>query len=376
MSYIKSDFIFRLIDQVDIYNIVKIFVELKKNGANYKGLSPFVTEKTPSFIVSPVKQIFKDFSSGKGGNVVTFMMELKNMTYVEAIEFIANNQGIAVEYEKPEEAEKKQAVLTKTTELSNVLNSVHKLYIKELEKLSDDHPAMLEIAKRGYSIDLVKELELGYAPGNFLYDKFYNSGKIREAEALGLIREGQNNKYDLYTNRLIYPIKDVQGKVIGLAGRQLDNKRGNKWINPPVDDANILYKKSTVWYGLHQAIKEARKTKEMYIVEGYNDVIAFQENGLVNTVAPCGTAIAPSQIKILKRHVDKVVLILDPDEAGQRSMLKHIPMFLAEGLRTEIAILPYLDPDDFCRVYKDTIEKYTLPEMVKEPGFKKKAFLL
>ncbi len=375
MSYIKSDFIFQLIDKVDIYNIIKIFVELKKNGANYKGLSPFVTEKTPSFIVSPVKQIFKDFSSGKGGNVVTFMMELKNMTYVEAIEFIANNQGIAVEYEKPEEAEKKQAVLTKTTELSNVLNSVHKLYIKELEKLSDDHPAMLEIAKRGYSIDLVKELELGYAPGNFLYDKFYNSGKIREAEALGLIREGQNNKYDLYTNRLIYPIKDVQGKVIGLAGRQLDNKKGNKWINPPVDDANILYKKSTVWYGLHQAIQEARKTKELYIVEGYNDVIAFQENGLVNTVAPCGTAIAPSQIKILKRHVDKVVLILDPDEAGQRSMLKHIPMFLAEGLRTEIAILPYLDPDDFCRVYKDTIEKYTLPEMVKEPGFKKEGFL-
>ncbi|EHO13856.1 DNA primase [Myroides odoratimimus] len=375
MSYIKSDFIYRLLDQTDIYSIVKLFVDLKKNGANYKGLSPFVDEKTPSFIVSPVKQIFKDFSSGKGGNVVTFIMELKNMTYVEAIEFIANNQGIAVEYEKPEVAEKKQATLSKKAELSKVLNSVHKLYTKELEKLSGDHPAMREIAKRGYSLELVKELELGYAPGNFLYDKFYNSGKIREAEALGLIREGQNNKYDLYTNRLIYPIRDAQGNVIGLAGRQLDNKKGNKWINPPVDDNNILYQKSTTWYGLHQAVQRARETKEIYIVEGYNDVIAFQENGVLNTVAPCGTAIAPSQIKILKRHVDKVILVLDPDEAGQRSMLKHIPMFLSEGIRTEVVILPGLDPDDFCRIHKRSIDYYTLDTLLKEPGVKKEGFL-
>ncbi|MGG5599300.1 DNA primase [Myroides sp. C8-3] len=375
MSYIKSDFIYRLLDQVDIYNIVKLFVELKKNGANYKGLSPFGSEQTPSFIVSPVKQIFKDFSTGKGGNVVTFLMELKSMTYVEAIEFIANNQGISVEYEKAEVAEKKQAALSKKAELSTVLKHIHKLYIQELENLPDNHPAKREIDKRGYSMELVKELELGYAPGNFLYDKLYNSGKIREAEALGLLREGQNNKYDLYTNRLIYPIKDAQGNVIGLAGRQLDNKKGNKWINPPVDDNNILYQKSTVWYGLHQAVKKARETKEIYIVEGYNDVIAFQENGLLNTVAPGGTAIAPSQIKILKRHIDKVLLVLDPDEAGQRSMLKHIPMFLAEGIRVDIIILPGLDPDDFCRMHKRSIEHYGLEHLLKEPGVKKEGFL-
>jgi len=354
---------------------VKIFVDLKKNGANYKGLSPFVDEKTASFIVSPVKQIFKDFSSGKGGNVITFLMELKQMTYVEAVEFIANNQGISVEYEKKEIAEKKQKEQSKKTELSTVLKSIHKLYATELSKLNDEHPAKREIAKRGYSEELVKELELGYAPNNFLYDKLYNSGKIREAEALGLLREGTNNKYDLYSNRLIYPIRDAQGNITGLAGRRLDGKKENKWINPPVDDSNILYKKSTTWYGLHQAVRTARERKEMYIVEGYNDVIAFQENGLLNTVAPCGTAIAPSQIKILKRHIDKVVLILDPDDAGKRSMLKHIPLFLSEGIRTDIIILPGLDPDDFCRVHKRSIEKYTLNSLLKEPEVRKEGFL-
>ncbi|MDO5858177.1 DNA primase [Myroides odoratimimus] len=364
MSYIKKEFIERLLDDTRIEDIISKLVDLKKKGANYVGLSPFVNEKTPSFVVSPVKQIFKDFAADKFGNVVTFLIEAKNMTYIEAIEYIANSQGISIEYATPEVAEKKQKEAAGKVDLYKVMKLVHELYVKELKNLPDTHEAKQEIKRRGYTDEQVKELGLGFAPANFLYDKLYNSGKIREAEALGLIKEG--NKYDLYSNRLVYPIRDTNNRVIGLAGRRLDGDKKNKWINPPVNENNKIYNKSKVWYGIDIAIREARKTREMYICEGYNDVIAFQENKLVNTVAPGGTSITDSQIKELKRHVYRVNLVLDPDDAGKRSMLKHIPLFLAADIRVDIITLPELDPDDYCRANKEQIESDGIASLISE----------
>lgn len=378
MSYIKPEYIDSLFDKVDIVTVISDFVDLKKNGANFKGLSPFVDEKTPSFIVSPVKEIFKDFSSGKGGNVVTFLMELKNFNYPEAIEYLAGKFGMPIEYAKPEIAEQIQKEESKKEVLRTVLESIHKLYVAELKKLPKDHPAYLEINKRKYNQDVIDHWGIGYAPSNFLFDKLQNSGKTKEGEALGLIKQGNfNNKYDLYSNRLIYPIRDIRGNLIGFAGRQLDDKKAAKWINPPVDNSNILYKKSKTWFGLNTAVKRARERKEIWIVEGYNDVIAFQDNGLLNTVSSSGTAIAPDQVQILAKHVERVNLVLDPDAAGVRAMLKYIPEFLKEGLRVNVITLPDLDPDDFCRYYQKSLDEYGLESMLKEPdtGIKKEGFL-
>ena len=322
MGYIKSTFIENLLDAAHIEVIIGKYVELKRAGANFKGKSPFQTERTGSLMVSPAKQIWKDFSSGKGGNMVNFVMEKETCSYPEAIEIIANHCGMMVEYENVEFTEKKKEQLEQKEKLRKVLNLVYELYQEEYKKLPVEHPAKKEvIQKREYDQDRIIDWGIAYAPDNFLYNKLKSSGYIKEGEALGLIKE----QWDKYSNRVIYPIHDVNGLLIGLAGRDVSGKTNTaKWINPNVDAANVLYNKSKVWYGLHKAKTAIRKRNEVFITEGYNDVIAWQSNELENTVAACGTAITPMQINEIKKHCERAVFCMDPDKAGKSAVLKQI----------------------------------------------------
>lgn len=355
-GYIKQSFIDSLLDRAHIDEVINNILptdnKLKRAGANLKAKSPFNEDRTASFMVSPAKSIWKDFSSGKGGNLINFVMEAKPCSYPEAIEIVAGMYNMPVEYEVTEFTEKKKEELVEKEKLRKVLILVHELYKEEFKKLDNNHPAKIEVfQKREYTEELVLDWGIGFAPENFLHDKLKSSGYSKEGEALGLI----NRQWDKYSNRVIYPIHDSNGLLIGLAGRDISGKENTaKWINPTVDAANILYNKSKVWYGLHNAKMFIRKRGEVFITEGYNDVIAWQNNALGNTVAACGTAITEMQINEIKKLTTKAIFCMDPDKAGKAAVIKQIPLFIKQGFRTEVITLD-LDPDDFSRKYQDLI---------------------
>lgn len=380
-GYIKKSFIDKLLDAAHIDQVIGRFVkDLKPAGANLKAKSPFGEDRTASFMVSPVKNIWKDFSAGKGGNMVTFVMEHEKCSYPEAIEVIAGICNMQVEYEAEEFTEKKKEQLEEKEKLRKVLTLVHELYKAEFKKLPADHAAKIEVfGKREYTEEMVLDWGIGFAPENFLFDKLNSSGYLKEAEALGLISEQREKKsrWDQYTNRVIYPIHDANGLLIGLAGRDISGRENTaKWINPKVDAANVLYDKSKVWYGMHKAKWFIRKRNEVFITEGYNDVIGWHNNGLENTAAPCGTAITSTQINVIKKLTKKAVFCMDPDKAGKAAVLKQIPLFIKEGFRTEVIILD-LDPDDFSRKYQDIISMSGgLENMFSAPGIRQDGFRL
>jgi DNA primase len=358
MSYIKPDFIDRLMSKVDIVDVIYDFVQLKKAGANYSGKSPFTEERTGSFMVSPAKGIFKDFSSGKGGNVVNFLMEYKKWTYPEAIEHLAAKYCEVVEYDNSEEAKKiAEKNQRKDKEYRPVLKAVLEQYKKAYKNLPPDSPARIEIEqKRLYDEEIILEWQIGFVPeARMNYENLSATGNIEIAKELNLINEKGNEKY---WNRIIYPIHDDRGLLVGLAGRSIVNDNAAKWINP---NENILYNKDVTWFGLHKAKDAILKANRAWIVEGYNDVISLHKIGLDLAVASCGTSITKSQIKILKKYTDHVVLALDGDSAGIKSTLKYIPEFLQNGFRIQVfQFSEGVDPDDFTRTenvnHKEVLE--------------------
>ena len=373
-GYIKQSFIETLLEHAHIDKVIGHFVKLERAGANLKAKSPFQTERSGSLMVSPAKDIWKDFSSGKGGKAVNFVMEIVPCDYPEAIKKIADICNIAVEYEEVSHSPERKIVLEKKEQLRKVLNLVWDLYKAQFTLLDDKHAAKVEVlTKRQYNEDIVIDWGIGYAPENFLHDKLKASGYVKEGEDLGLIV----NQWDKYSNRVIYPIHDANGLLIGLAGRDISGKENAaKWINPTVNDTNLLYNKSKVWYGLQKAKTFIRKRQEVFITEGYNDVIGWHEFGLENTVAPCGTSITEDQINIIKKQTTKAVFCMDPDKAGRAAVLKQIPLFIKAGFRTEVITLD-LDPDDFTRKYKDVIVlSEGLDNMFKEPNVRKDGFQL
>lgn len=372
MAYIKPEFIDELLDKVDIKDIVTDYTELKKKGSSWFGLSPFETEKTPSFNVNDVKQRFKCYSSGKSGNAITFLME-QNMTYIEAIETIAGKYGIEVQYADAKRAEEFKKVEQKKQELRPLLNEALAAFQKEFVKQGIFHPAKQQIYNyRKYSQDVVLDWQIGFAPGErFIANTL---GYPKEARELGLIGE---KGFDKYWNRVIYPIHDIRGLLIGFGGRDLSgDKKAAKWIN---SSDSLLYKKETVWYGLDRALKSISKTGEAWIVEGYDDVIAWHRYGLTNTVASCGTSITDKQIAILRRYTSRIIFCFDADKAGKKSMLRYIPVFLAAGFRVDVVTLPSFqnetsDPDEFSREFLPSIKKYGLPHLMDEANIKRDSF--
>lgn len=359
MAYIKKDCIEKIMDIAKIAEVIGDFVQLKPSGSTLKGFSPWTKENSPSFMVSPVKDLFKDFSTGKGGNLITFLMEKESYNYAEAIEYLGKKYNIEIEYENPEYAAKKAVEVDLKDKQRSVLNSIYTQYLEAFKNLPDTHPAKIEaFQKRKYTINQVADWGIAYAPENSIYDSLKNTANVEIGRHIGLLSSKENSIYEMHSNRLVYPIHDKQGFLIGLASRDLSgNKKMSKWINPPVSVNNKLYNKSKVFFGLNRAIKTIRATNEVWITEGYNDVIAWQENGILNTIAPCGTAITDGQLNELKQHCSNIVICLDPDKAGKEAALKTIPQMIKLGFRVRVLKLPNLDPDDFVRAHKDEIQQ-------------------
>lgn len=330
-----------IFNSVDIVDIVGKHVELKKSGANYSGCCPFHNEKTPSFIVSPSKQIYKCFGCGESGNAVSFLMNSQNMSYPESLEYIAGVYNIVVEYSENDEPNDGTTKEDKD-KLKGVLLSTIKAYKKEVDTVAD------YLEERGFTKDDIIQWNIGYAPkgGKFITDKVVDAGYFSEAEQLFLCKSKSGKNYDVLQDRVTFPLQDVRGNFIGVSGRLVtENKKFPKYINPSNTD---LYKKEYTWYGLNFAMQAIRKKGFATVVEGYTDVIAMHRKNINNTVASCGTSITESQVKLLKRFTKKVLLAMDGDKAGKKAIFKYIDLFVENGFSVYVKLLPNKqDPDEY-----------------------------
>ena len=344
----------RMIDEVrqgtDIVDIVSDYVKLQPSGSHYKGLSPFTQEKTPSFIVSPDKQIYKCFSSGKGGNVFTFIMEMEKTTFPESVELLAKRAGIDVSQyrEKSGQSEEKRP----DSRFETLRWAAH-LFHNALESEAGSKAYAYLAANRGLEAATIKKFGLGYAPDSW---EFLHTAAMKEKiplehlTELGLLarQKQRNTLYDAFRHRIIFPILTVGGQVAGFGGRTLSqDPESPKYINSP---ESALFEKSKLLYGMHAAIGEIRRQETAILVEGYMDVIALHQAGFINAVASCGTSLTRYQAKILRRYTSRVLFLYDGDNAGKKSMLSGIDILLSEGLTPWVVSLPGAeDPDSFVR---------------------------
>ncbi len=341
-------------NHIVLSDVIGQLIKLKKHGANYTGCCPFHDEKTPSFVVSPAKEIYKCFGCGKSGDAFTFLMQHEHKTYPEAIEWLANYYNITIDYEHTDKNSPPTGGDGGKAEMQLVTQYAHDKYTEALRNLPADAAAIQYLQQRGYDKDRTEAWSLGFAPDDwkFITTPLINMGKYQPALECGLIRTNNGSNYDFMRGRIIIPIHNHNGILIGLAGRLLNSPPaggdgGAKYLNPP---ESLLYNKKKVWYGLWQAQKAIRETGFAYIVEGYFDVQAMHDAGMINTIAPCGTAIDILQLKFLKRYCNHLVLATDGDSAGQKAMLKTIDLCLQLDFKTQVLALPdAMDPDEYIR---------------------------
>ena len=330
-----------------VEEVVGDFVQLKKSGSNFKGLSPFTEEKTPSFMVSPAKQIWKDFSSGKGGTAVTFLMEHEQYTYPEAIKYIANKYGIEIEEtqktpeQKLEDDEKESLFL--------VSNFAKDYFKKSLLSEEGKSIGLSYLKERKFDQKMIDRFDIGYSPEkiNDFSDTAVNAGyKINFLEKTGLTIIKEDKQIDRFRARIIFPIKSMSGRVLGFGGRILDNSRNiAKYINSP---ESIIYKKSKVLYGIFEGKQSIVKNDNCILVEGYTDVIKMHQSGITNVVSSSGTALTENQIRLISRLTKNITVLFDGDAAGSRAALRGIDLILAQDMNVQICNLPDgEDPDSF-----------------------------
>lgn len=331
-----------------VFDVIRDFVDLKKRGVNYIGLCPFHNEKTPSFTVSPAKNIFKCFGCGRGGNGIDFLMEHEALSYPEALKYIARLYGITVEetftsQEHIAEAQRRDA-------LQIVNDFALEDFREQLWKTDQGKNIGLSYLKeRGFVEKTIKTFEIGYTPSTprnrfskRAVDAGYNPEYLKE---LGFMTE---RGYDFFNERIIFPIHSLSGKPIAFAGRIMNNRlKTAKYMNSP---ENELYHKRKVLYGMHLARKTMREEKRCFLVEGYTDVMMLHQNGIENVVATSGTALTAEQVRLIKRYSDLIILLFDSDQAGVNATLRAIDMILEEGMNVQVLPLPEgSDPDNFVR---------------------------
>ena len=357
--YIPENVIKEISDRIDIEDVIGSYVSLKKAGRYYKGLCPFHSEKTPSFTVTPDKGMYFCFSCKKGGNVFTFLMEVEHMTFPEAVEYLAAKAGIDIEYLKasgnPEEESLRKKLIDLYEKVSGSFNYI-------LEKSSSGSEALSYLKERGVTDESISKFRLGFAPSDrywlrkFLKEKSYSSSFLDDS---GLF----SRKYrdiSLFSGRVIFPIFSKHNSVIAFGGRALGDNMP-KYLNSPESE---IFKKSSELYGLNLAMKEIRKNDFVYIVEGYMDVIAMNQGGVENVVAPLGTALTESHAAVLRRNCTKVVLLFDGDEAGLKATEKGAYICEKGKLACDVIILPKnADPADILK--KDGAE--ALKKYLKYP---------
>ncbi len=333
-----------------VEEVIGDFVQLKKSGSNFKGLSPFSDERTPSFMVSPVKQIWKDFSSGKGGNVVAFLMEHEHFTYPEAIKYLAKKYGIEIEETQQSDEQKAQA--NERESLYLVSEYAKDFFVSALHKSEEGKAIGLSYFKeRGFTDETIKKFELGYSPDSweaFTSKAIKDGYKLEYLEKSGLTIVKEEKQFDRFKGRVMFPIKSMSGRVLGFGGRILTaDKRAAKYLNSPESD---IYHKSKVLYGIYLAKQAIAKEDNCYLVEGYTDVIQFNQSGIENVVSSSGTALTPEQIRLINRLTKNVTVLFDGDAAGLRASLRGVDLILEQGMNVRICTFPEgQDPDSFAR---------------------------
>ncbi|MGB0524899.1 MAG: DNA primase [Flammeovirgaceae bacterium] len=334
----------------DILEVVEDYLPLKKKGQNWWALSPFTNEKTPSFSVSPAKGIFKCFSTGKGGDSITFVMEMEGVGYIEALKHLAKKYNI--ELEEEELSPEKQEAYQLRESLFIALNFAKEYYEKQLHETTHGKSIGLSYFKeRGFSAETIANFELGYSQdewNNFEEAALKKGHQPAILEQAGLVVAREDGKrYDRFRGRVMFPIHNLSGRVIGFGARTLKKDKQAKYLNSPESD---VYHKSDVLYGLFQSKKAIRNLDNCYLVEGYTDVISLHQNGVENVVASSGTSLTENQIKLIKRFTPNVTVLFDGDKAGIRASLRGVDMLLAQGLNVRVVSFPEgQDPDSYVR---------------------------
>lgn len=342
-----------------VEEVISDFVQLKRAGSNLKGLSPFADEKSPSFMVSPVKQIWKDFSSGKGGNVVTFLMEHEHFSYPEAIRYLAKKYNI--EIEETEQSSEEKAQSSEKESMYLVSEFAQKYFHQTLLESEEGKSIGLSYFKeRGFTTQTIEKFGLGYSPDSWsaFTDEALKSGyQLEFLEKTGLTIVKEDKKFDRFKGRVMFPIHSMSGRVLGFGGRILANdKKAAKYLNSPESE---IYHKSKVLYGIFQAKQAIAKNDNCYLVEGYTDVIQFNQSGIENVVASSGTALTPDQIRLISRLTKNITVLFDGDAAGLRASIRGIDLILEEGMNVKVCTFPDgEDPDSFAR--KTSFEDLTL----------------
>lgn len=341
--YYGDEIVNEVIEKNDIYEVVSSYVKLKKSGNNYFGLCPFHNEKSPSFCVSPAKQMFYCFGCGEGGNVISFIMKYENYSFAESLKMLAERVGMTLpEGEVSEESRRNSDIRNKIQEI-NVLAA---RYYYHILTNSDDKSGIEYFKNRGLSDEIIKRFGLGYTGKkatlyNYIKSKGYGDDILKET---GLFIFEEKGVYDKFWNRVMFPILNVNNKVIAFGGRVLGDAKP-KYVN---SSETKLFSKSNNMYGLNLA--RTSRSDFMLVCEGYMDVISLHQAGFNMAVAALGTSLTIGHANLLKRYVKKVILTFDSDEAGVKAALRAIPIFLEAGLSVKVLDMkPYKDPDEFIK---------------------------
>jgi len=351
---ISKQTIDRVFETARVEEVIGEFVQLKKAGSNFKGLSPFTDEKSPSFMVSPVKQIWKDFSTGKGGTAVSFLMEHEHYSYPEAIKYLAKKYNIEIEETEQSDEQKQQL---NERESMFVVSKFAAEYFHDLMLNTQQGKAigLSYFKERGFRDDIIKKFDLGYCKDewdNFTKAALKKGYNIKYLASTGLTIVKENKQFDRFKGRVLFPIHSMSGRILGFGGRILTNdKKAAKYLNSPESD---IYHKSKILYGIFQAKKEIAKEDNCFLVEGYTDVISFHQSGIENVVASSGTALTSDQIRLVRRLTQNITVLFDGDAAGLRASIRGIDLILEQGMNVKVVTFPEgEDPDSFAKSHSD-----------------------
>ena len=347
---ITQNTIQQILSRLDIVEVVGSFVKLKKRGANYLGNCPFHNERTPSFTVSPSKEIFKCFGCGKSGNTVSFIMEHEKFSYVEALRWLANRYNVEIEETEVSSEQKQQQ---QTAESLHIINAfAQKFYAEQLLATEDgQNNGLSYLEERGFIKDIIQKFGLGYAPDKkdaLTKDAVSNKYNQELLQKAGLVVERNGQLQDNYRDRIIFPVHNNSGKVIGFGARLIkSNDKAPKYINTP---ENEVYVKSKILYGTYFARQAVDKADECFLVEGYTDVISLHQAGIENVVASGGTSLTQDQLRLIKKYTNNLTIIYDGDAAGVKAALRGLDMALEESLNVKLVLIPDKeDPDSYVR---------------------------
>lgn len=368
---ISKQTIDKIFSTIRVEEIIGEYVQLKRAGSNFKGLSPFHDEKTASFVVSPSKQIWKDFSSGKGGTAISFLMEIESFTYPEALRHAAKKYGIEIEEDKRELTEEEKQSQTDKELLYKIHEIANDFFQDQMLETEEGRSIAYSYFKeRELRDEIIRKFHLGYSPEQknaftqFALDKGY-SKEILEKSGLSIFPDNAPNGIDRFRERVIFPIHSFSGRVLGFGARILKNNiKTAKYLNSPETE---IYHKSSVLYGLNQSKQAISKNNLCLLVEGYMDVIALHQAGIENVVSSSGTALTVEQIKLIKRLTENVTILFDGDAAGIKASFRSIDMLLSEAMNIRVLLFPDGDdPDSFSRKHPQQFVENFIKEEAKD----------